>query len=147
MAYATLDDAIALYGLGEVDAALDRARDAAVDADAIAIFETALEAASSEIDTWLAARYDVPVSPVPAAIRVMTIDLAIHRVALRSGVVREEWKDRAGTVRAQLKDLAKGLGGLPGVEPAGSSDAGTADGDIGIVSRPRRFAGDGSVWP
>lgn len=145
MSYATIDDVIALYGLGEVDAALGRHRDVPVDADAVAIFDTALDAASSEIDTFLADRYAVPLVPAPPAIRTMAIDLAIHRVALRSAVLREEWKERAETVRAQLRDLAKGIGAVPGLAPPNDEPGAPAPADVQVAGRDRRFPRSGGL--
>jgi phage gp36-like protein len=104
-----------------------------------AIINGALANASTELDTYFAARYPTPLSPVPDVAKQATIALA--REALdRQG--RDHVKTAAARWRAWAKDVAKGLavlgGGVVGEDvPAASAASGAQ------FSAPDRiFTGD-----
>ena len=95
----------------------------AIDREAL---ETAIGYASSEVDSYLASRYAVPLAdPVPPVVMMVTADIVRYR--LTSGDVSE--KDpiitRYKSTVAWLKDVASGVVSLP---CAGSAPGETADG-------------------
>lgn len=101
----------------------------------------ALTNASSELDTYFAAKYSTPLSPVPEPAKQAAI--AIAREALdRQG--RDHVKSAAARWRAWAKDVAKGLavigGGVVGEDlPAASAASGAQ------YSAPDRVFNDASL--
>lgn len=101
----------------------------------------ALTDASAELDTYFAARYPTPLSPVPDPAKQATIALA--REALdRQG--RDHVKSAAARWRAWAKDVAKGLavlgGGVVGEDvPAAAAASGAQ------YSAPDRIFNDDSL--
>ena len=87
--------------------------------------EAAIAYAASEVDSYLAARYAVPLAdPVPPVVMMVTADIVRYR--LTSGDVSE--KDaivaRYKTTVAWLRDVASGVVSLP---CAGASSGGAFD--------------------
>lgn len=110
MAYATLQDAIDLYGEDYVLVSVDRDVNGAVDDDAVT---AAFANASSKADSYLSERYSVPVTPVPDALVECVVDLAIYRLSSGPGAgLTDEKAKRADAALAWLKDIAKGLANL-----------------------------------
>jgi phage gp36-like protein len=109
-AYCAKADLVERYGSVELAQLTDETSAHSADDGEIT---KACDEASSLIDSYLSARYAVPVSPVPTMVRMWAC--AISRKLL--------WKDRAGgdsavtlafdTAMSQLKDVAKGIAGLP----------------------------------
>ncbi len=99
----------------------------------------ACDEASSLIDSYLSARYATPLSPVPTMVRKWACDIARKFL----------WKDRAGpdsavtanfdAAMAQLKDVAKGIAGLPGADGVQAPQNGSA---IAVVTSDRVFTDD-----
>ena len=123
MAYATLDQLVSLFGADEIRTLSDRQGTGELDE---AVISDALERASSEVDSYLASRYAVPLAdPVPPVVMMVTADIVRYR--LTSGDVSE--KDpiitRYKSTVAWLKDVASGVVSLP---CAGSAPGETADG-------------------
>ena len=112
-AYATQSDLSESFG--DVELAQLTDEEAATTIDTVEVGKVCDET-SSLIDTYLATRYTVPLDPVPTIVRKWARDIA--RAAL--------WKDRAdkesAVVRnadaamAQIRDVAKGIAALPGVD-------------------------------
>lgn len=75
--YATLDDMTAQFGEDEVIALTDRSRAAVVDAT---VANTAIANASAEIDTYLAARYALPLNPAPLVLVRICCDMARYNL-------------------------------------------------------------------
>jgi phage gp36-like protein len=123
MVYATVDDLIAAYGAQEVIALTDRkertdsAGAGTVDA---AVAQEALTRASSEADTYIAVRYALPLSSVPAALKTMVCDIA--RFRLTGGGTTETMPivGRYTSAIAWLKEIASGGAVLPGATLAAS---------------------------
>jgi len=121
VAYATLADVQARY---EADVINRICWDGDEEAVVLAKLERALEDAASEIDSYLSARYAVPINPAPAILRNMNVDLALYSTALTADKLFEELSVRAENWRKHLVLIAKGQAGL-GIR----EDASTEDGE------------------
>lgn len=122
MPYATQADIVTLYG---EDALFVADRDGDGEADAAAVVR-ALEHASAEIDTHLAARYPLPLSAVPAIVIPWCVDIALYRLALTADVLSEEHRRRYEDTLAALRRVAEGKAALvfpidPEAEPVDTS--------------------------
>jgi phage gp36-like protein len=102
--YASLSDATELYGDEYVVTSVDRDSDGEADTSA---FGSALDKASSEIDTYLAKRYETPVSPAPEFLKQICIDIAIYRSS--PGLERtDEKRERYNDAIRWLRDVSAG---------------------------------------
>ncbi len=110
MPYATADDLITAFGLDEVIAITDREGDGMVDG---AVALEALTRASSEADSYIAARYALPLSSVPEALLSAVCDMARYRltggVASQTDVIAERYR----AAIAWLRDISTGRAVLP----------------------------------
>lgn len=78
----------------------------------------AITAADTEIDSYLAQRYPVPMTEGLELLKDCSINLALERLFLRrTGALPEDRKDRIAHVRKLLSDIATGRASL-GVTPA-----------------------------
>ena len=110
MSYATLQDAIDLYGETYVLTSVDRDEDGASDTTAIT---DALTQASSFIDSYLGARYDVPIpAPVPALLVKYEVDIAIYQLSADAGTGTDEKRRRYEDAEKWLINVAKGVASL-----------------------------------
>jgi phage gp36-like protein len=114
-AYATQDDIVALYG---ADALFVADRDGNGVADTTAV-SRALSHAASEIDSYLAVRYPLPLAAVPDVLVARTVDIALYRLALSRDVQSDEHRKRYEDALAWLKLVARGDVALIGTGPAG----------------------------
>lgn len=79
------------------------------------ILAAALEDASAEIDAALAARYVTPLTPVPANILRLTVDIAVYFLFIRRrGAIGDEHLNRWKEGREYLDALARGRAELRG---------------------------------
>lgn len=108
MAYATQADIVTLYGDDALVVA-DRDGDGLPDAAAVA---RALDHASAEIDTHLAARYPLPLASVPMMLTSWAVDIAVYRLALSADVLSDEHRRRYEDALAGLKRVAEGKAAL-----------------------------------
>lgn len=114
MSYATLNDATQLYGEDYVLTSVVRI-EGEPDTDS---FTRALAKASSEIDSYLSTRYDVPIDPVPPLLVQYTVDIAIYRCSSAPGAgLSEEKRVRYDDALKWLRDVSKGVAGLGLDEP------------------------------
>ncbi|MEH2138568.1 gp436 family protein [Nostoc sp.] len=67
----------------------------------------ALLAASGEINSYLATRYQIPVDPVPSILKSYCIDIAWYRLAQNNAP--EAFAKRYDNAIARLKDIEKGV--------------------------------------
>lgn len=133
MVYATQQDIIDRYGNAALLVVADRDGSGAVDADVVT---KALADASTEIDTYLAARYALPLDAAPAALVQPCVDIAMYRMGIAPGAGgTEEQRTRYEDAKSVLKDISKGTASL-GIE----SPAPTVGGVV-TVSGPRRIFG------
>jgi phage gp36-like protein len=112
MAYATVSDLIAAYGPQEVIALTDREDAGAVDS---AVALEALERASSEAESYLAARYALPLATTPQALTAVVCDIARYRLTGGAANETDPITDRYKAAVGWLKDVAAGRAVLPGV--------------------------------
>lgn len=68
--------------------------------------EKALLAASGEINSYLASRYQIPISPIPSVLRTYCIDIACYRLAKNNPP--ESFATKYNSAIARLKDIEKG---------------------------------------
>lgn len=131
MAYATQLDITTIYSENALFVA-DRDGDGVVDADAVT---RALDMASSEIDSFLGIRYDVPLPAAPEVIKQIAVDFALYRLALSADVLSDEHRRRYEDGLAHLKRFGKGEAylDLP-VDPDAEVDATLPDGPQPIVA-------------
>lgn len=113
-----------------------------------AVVTRAIADADAEIDSYCGSRYTVPLSPVPARVRQLSVDIAVyHLYARRAGTLPEERKTRYQDAVRFLRDVASGKASILGVDaPAEVTDSGpratTVKSDR-VFSRGR--ASDGST--
>lgn len=105
MTYAVQADMVTALGEDELIQLTDRADPPAGAIDA-GVLTRALEAADGEIDSYLAARYTLPLASVPVILRDCAIDIARYRLHDRGlpDLVADNYKHRI----AWLRDVAAG---------------------------------------
>lgn len=124
MPYATRADLIDRTGDAEIEQ-----RESALPPGAV---DRALADASADAESYLAARYSVPVDPVPATLTRLVCAIARYYLLgdSASDRVRDDYKDALGA----LRDIAAGRRALDGAAaPAG----GSASVAVEMVSQPR----------
>lgn len=128
MPYATQADLASRFGTAELIQLTDRTNANAIDA---AVVATALADADGIIAPYLAARYALPVSPVPVALSRIASDIARYLLWKDNPpeFVRDNYEDALG----MLKALMEGKAVLPGAAaaPDGATPAAGA-GRVGI---------------
>jgi len=122
MAYATAQDAIDLYGEDYILTSVDRDEDGDVDTTA---FSDALDQATSELDTYIGVRYDLPLSTVPDVLVRFCVDIAVYVSCPSEAELTDEKKARYKRAVEWAKSLAKGEVSLGTEElPAGVDEEG-----------------------
>jgi phage gp36-like protein len=137
MSYATSEDIAALYGQDVLNAVSARGDDQEPDSAAV---DAAIEMASSEIDSYLSARYKTPLDPAPPYIKQICVDIAIYRMALGDAPRTVEMRQRYDDAIRYLMTVSKQLADIDGASDRGTSDDGTT-GQVGskaFVSSVRR---------
>jgi phage gp36-like protein len=140
MSYATQTDITTLYGANALYVA-DHDRDGVADGDAVS---RALNSAKGEIDTYLAARYALPLAEVPEFLKQLTVDIALYRLALSADVATTEHRTRYEDALAHLRKIAEGRAALvftplPAVEGEVISEA-SGPQPIVVSGPPRLFS-------
>jgi phage gp36-like protein len=143
MAYCTLDDIKKALEEATVIQLTDdeNLKPAAIDpvdpdhAAIIARVDEAIETADAEIDGYCAVKYSVPLSPVPAVVNKLSVELAIYYLHGRRSIP-EKIEKRYERAVSRLKDIARGLLSL-GVdpEPAASTSADSAQANKAVSDR------------
>lgn len=105
MVYATSSDAIDLYGEDYILTSVDRDFDGVADPTAI---NDALEQATSELDSYIGVRYDLPLAVVPAVLVRFCIDIAVYVASPNAAELTEEKEARYKAAIAWAKGVAKG---------------------------------------
>lgn len=137
MAYASQQDIVDRYGEGELLLLADRDADGAVDLDVIA---QALADSDAEIDAYLAARYQLPLTTVPTVLKRLAVDILVYRLASGAGTATEERRKRYEDAVALLRRIAKGEVSLGLPEAPASTGGG-----VHMTSGPRRFGRGGGL--
>lgn len=139
MPYATQQQIEDRYGQEALLLVADRDGDGVADT---AVVDQALIDATAEIDTYLAARYDLPLPSTPEVLVRLCVDIVIYRLAADADVATEEKRQRYEDAVALLRRMASGEVSLGLPEPPESSN-----GTVSINAQPRRFGRDkGSVF-
>ena len=106
MSYATVQDALDLYGSDYVVTSADRDNDGVLDEEA---FQRALDAATNRINGFLVGKgLPLPLDPVPEDIKVYCIDLAVYIACPTADVLTESKTDRYKDAIEYLKMVARG---------------------------------------
>lgn len=131
MAYASQDDIIRRYSEGDLLVIADRDNDSVPDADVVA---RALDDATAEIDTYVAAKYSLPLPSVPEVLVRICVDIAVYRLSTDAAQATDERRLRFEDAMSMLKDISKGIASLGIATPPPSSN-----GKAVMVGQPRRF--------
>lgn len=110
MAYATVEDLVALFGKEEVLLLSTRGTSDEMDRTAL---ETAISYAGSEVDSYLSARYAVPLDPVPPVVMMVTADIVRYRLTSGDVSEKEPVVTRYKATVAWLRDVTAGVVSLP----------------------------------
>ena len=136
MAYCTQADLIERMSEPDLVRLTDHDGDGSVDA---AVVAAAISDADGHIDSFLAVKYTVPVSPVPDVVRKRSVILTIYYLQLYRESVTDSMKEAVKVVDAWLKAAAKGDVSL-GISPAPTESP--AAGGVRYTSQPRIFGRD-----
>lgn len=122
MVYATLADLVAQFGDREVLAITDRNGDGVADAP---VYGMALQRASNTIDSYLSARYPLPLTVVPDQLVDICCDIARYKLCgsevTETDEVRNRYKDAVKTLE-QIRDGKIDIGlTIAGQAPAESA--------------------------
>lgn len=121
MTYAVQQDLVDRFGETELAQLTDRSTGAFVD---VAVLNRALADADAEIDSYLASRYQLPLSSAPVALVRVAADIARYR--LFDDRVTEAVRDRYQEAVAYLKQIAIGnvvIDGAAALTPASTAIA------------------------
>lgn len=105
MAYATHTDLQERYGAAAVILAMDKNGDGAVDATVEA---QAIADATDLIDTYIGAKYDLPLTEVPSVLTRVCCELTMYFASADAPSQTEENKERYRNAVRWLEMLAKG---------------------------------------
>lgn len=135
MTYATPQDITDLYGLDAL-AATDADGDGTADLDQV---NKSLVSASAEIDSYLAARYTLPITGTHPHLVQLCVDIAIYRQSNARSFVTEEVRKRYEDAVRALRAYADGKAALVfPKDPAAPAD--DADGPRPLMtSGPERI--------
>lgn len=139
MGYATEADIIALHS----EDALNRLAD--LDGNGTrdeAKITRALDDAQALIDGYIAVRVALPISPVPAILKNLSVDIAVYRMASDGGLLSEDMRTRYEDAISFLRDLAAGKATLPipRINPGDTSTSAVSGPLHAVVdSAPRLF--------
>lgn len=118
MPYVTQQQLVDRFGEEELIQLTDRANTGTIDA---AVLNQAISDAGSEIDGYLAGRYQLPLATVPSILALYCGDIARYR--LYDDVAREEVRKRYDDAIEFLRLVAKGTVRLGADEPASAGGA------------------------
>lgn len=124
MAYATAADIETAYGPNLLPIICDHDGNGAVDLDTVT---KACTLASGIIDSYIATRYSLPLSSVPAFLQKSAIDIAVYCIANTADRLTNEMRLRYEDQIAHLKDIAAGKATLGFVDPDPTDGVPTPD--------------------
>jgi phage gp36-like protein len=136
MGYCDLDDILDMMDEAEVIRYTDDEDAGVVNT---AVTDKAMAAADALIDSHLATRYGVPVSPVPGIVRDLAVDIAIYKICSRRGQSPEEIRTKYEDAVKYLEKVAAGKIRIPGANPA---DGNAGSDAVSIANSPRIFSRD-----
>lgn len=120
MAYATAQDAIDLYGEEYILTSVDR--DDAGDYDTTAL-TNALDQATSELDSYIGVKYDLPLSVVPDVLVRFCVDVAVYVSCPNPVELTEEKIERYDKAIKWAQRVADGKATLGTVEPPATAES------------------------
>ncbi|OGV64132.1 MAG: hypothetical protein A2283_12435 [Lentisphaerae bacterium RIFOXYA12_FULL_48_11] len=133
--YCTLNDILDMMDEAEIIRYTDDDDTGAVNT---AVTDKAITGAGALIESHLAVRYTVPVSPAPDIVRELAVDIAIYKIQSRRGQSPEEIRKKYEDAIKYLEKVASGKIILPGASAAPTgigSDAVTITTSTRIFSR------------
>lgn len=122
------------FGENEVLIAADRDGDGVYDTGVI---DTQLTSASREIDTYLAVRYDLPLSETAEVLKIKCLDIAMYTMSIASSSLTKAKKERYEAAIEWLDKLSAGKVTL-GIQ---EEEVGVQDEvEISTTSETRKFS-------
>ena len=109
MAYATVNDMVAQLDEAEVLSLSDRTSSGVVDD---ALVADALARASSEIDSYLATRHQVPLTVVPSMLKTRCVEIAYYLLCRGARVMNDDVRELYNDAVRWLRDVAAGKASL-----------------------------------
>ncbi|WP_178860820.1 gp436 family protein [Thiomicrorhabdus cannonii] len=131
MVYATQQDIENRYGVDALLVIADRNEDQVVDA---AVVAAALEDASAEIDSYVGAKYPLPLATAPRVLSQLCADIAFYKLSADADAATEERRKRYKDALDLLKRFSRGEVTLGLPQPPQ-----TTNGVAYIQSKPRHF--------
>lgn len=103
------------------------------------VTDKAIAGADSLIDSHIATRYSVPVSPVPDIINGLAMDIAIYKISSRRSQAPDGIRQTYEDAMKYLEKVAAGKIVIPDASTAPSSES---DDAVTITSSDRQFSRD-----
>jgi phage gp36-like protein len=136
MPYCTLDDIKAGMDEDEIIRYTDDSDTGAIDTGAT---DKAIARADALIDAHIAARYTVPVTPVPDMLNAIAVDIVIYQIYSRRGQAPDEIRTKYDDAVKFLEKVSAGRVILP---MAASAPESRSSGTVAISTSPRIFSRD-----
>lgn len=136
MPYATLADLTVQFGDSEVLALTDRNNDGVAD---VPVYGMALQRASNTIDSYLSARYPLPLAVVPDQLVDICCDIAHYKLCGAGVTETEEIRNRFKDALKMLEQIRDGKVDI-GLTIAGAAPAENAS--VRVVGGGRTFTHD-----
>lgn len=134
MPYATQQDMIDRYGDDDLIVSADHDGDGVADA---AIVTQGLSDATDLIDSYIGARYTLPLATVPAVLKRLCVDIALYLMSKPPSITEEKRKRYEDAVKL-LTAISDGKVSL-GVSESGEPVSGSASGGASFQAKERRF--------
>ena len=109
MAYASVNDMIVQLGEDEVVSLSDRLNSGVVND---VLVTNALASASSEIDSYLATRHQVPLTVVPSMLKTRCVEIAYYLLCRGARVMNDDVRELYNDAVRWLRDVAAGKASL-----------------------------------
>jgi len=133
MAYCDLNDILGQMDEADVIRYTDDAGTGSVNTDAV---NKAIAGADAIINGHISARYNVPLSPVPAIITTLAVDIAGYKIGSRRGSAPEDVRKKFEDAVRFLDKVSSGKAFIPGATSAPASASNDA---VKITSDTRLF--------
>lgn len=102
------------------------------------VVDEAIGKADAEIDSYLGVRYVVPLNPVPAQVKALSVDLAIYHLYSRRSVVPVARRQKYEAAVAFLQQAAAGqivVEGVRGESPSLTREVTDLTSDVRVFTR------------
>ncbi|MBU1193967.1 MAG: DUF1320 domain-containing protein [Proteobacteria bacterium] len=136
MAYCTLNDIQDMMDEDEIIRFTDDTGAGTINTD---VTDKAISGADALIDSYLASRYSVPVTPVPDILLNFAVDIAIYKICSRRSQAPEEVRTK---YEDAIKWLEKVASGKVKISSAASAPASQSNDGPVITTSPRIFSRD-----